>query len=92
MCAMLSLILPQELKITKSRVARFVEAYIGEAVSYLVAVPALTKASEILTRLRLHTCAAYIRKFATVDAVRVTTSVSFHLDCDLDSAAKSLHR
>ncbi|PIL25467.1 hypothetical protein GSI_13357 [Ganoderma sinense ZZ0214-1] len=29
MCAMLALILPQELKITKSRVARFVEAYIG---------------------------------------------------------------
>ncbi|KAM5544402.1 hypothetical protein V8D89_002062 [Ganoderma adspersum] len=59
MCAMLSLILPQELKITKSRVARFVEAYI-----------------DILTRLRLHTCAAYIRKFATVDAVRMTTSMS----------------
>ncbi|KAI1785177.1 hypothetical protein LXA43DRAFT_929347 [Ganoderma leucocontextum] len=59
MCAMLSLALSQELKIAKSRIARFVEAYI-----------------EILSRLRLHTCAAYIRKFANVDAVRVTTSMS----------------
>ena len=91
MCAMLSLILPQELKIAKSRVARFVEAYIGSCTFYLVAVLALTEASEILTRLRLHTCAAYIRKFATVDAVRVTTSVSFYLDHNFDAIAESLH-
>ncbi len=29
MCAMLALVVPQELKITKSRISRFVEAYIG---------------------------------------------------------------
>ncbi|TFK81768.1 hypothetical protein K466DRAFT_501579 [Polyporus arcularius HHB13444] len=58
MCAMLALVVPQELKITKSRISRFVEAYI-----------------EVLSRLRLHTCAAYIRKFVPVEDIRATTSL-----------------
>ncbi|RPD58851.1 hypothetical protein L226DRAFT_493796 [Lentinus tigrinus ALCF2SS1-7] len=58
MCAMLALVVPQELKITKSRIDRFIEAYI-----------------EILSRLRLHTCAAYIRKFVPVDDIRAKTSM-----------------
>ena len=29
MCAMLALVIPQELKITKTRISRFIEAYIG---------------------------------------------------------------
>ena len=77
MCAMLSLILPKELKIAKSRVARFVEAYIGQSMTHCVVLANLTGFTDILSRLRLHTCAAYIRKFATVDAVRTTTSVRF---------------
>ncbi|KAI8974589.1 hypothetical protein BD414DRAFT_498136 [Trametes punicea] len=58
MCAVLSLVIPEELRITKSRLARFVEAYI-----------------EILNRLNLHTCAAYMRKFVPVEDIRVTTSL-----------------
>ncbi|CDO68173.1 hypothetical protein BN946_scf184938.g25 [Trametes cinnabarina] len=58
MCATLSLVVPEELKIPKLRVARFVEAYI-----------------DILNRLRLHTCAAYMRKFVPLDDVKAATSV-----------------
>ncbi|KAI0741856.1 hypothetical protein C8Q80DRAFT_1196599 [Daedaleopsis nitida] len=58
MCAMLALVVPEELKISKIRTAQFVEAYI-----------------EILSRLRLHTCAAYIRKFVSVEDIRATTSM-----------------
>ncbi|KAL7280934.1 hypothetical protein ACG7TL_005883 [Trametes sanguinea] len=57
MCAMLSLVVPEELKISRQRVTRFVEAYI-----------------DILNRLRLHTCAAYMRKFVPLDDVKATTS------------------
>ncbi len=31
--------------------------------------------AEVLSRLRLHTCAAYIRKFVPVEDIRATTSV-----------------
>ena len=41
MCAMLSLILPKELKIAKSRVARFIEAYIGQSVTHPVVLALL---------------------------------------------------
>ncbi|EIW58869.1 uncharacterized protein TRAVEDRAFT_65085 [Trametes versicolor FP-101664 SS1] len=58
MCAVMALVVAEELKISKSRVARFVEAYI-----------------EILSRLRLHTCAAYLRKFSPVEDVAATTSL-----------------
>ncbi|OSD00134.1 hypothetical protein PYCCODRAFT_1414786 [Trametes coccinea BRFM310] len=58
MCAMLSLVVPEELKISRQRVTRFVEAYI-----------------DILNRLRLHTCAAYMRKFVPLDDVKATTSL-----------------
>ncbi|EJF60586.1 hypothetical protein DICSQDRAFT_87772 [Dichomitus squalens LYAD-421 SS1] len=59
MCAMLSLVLQKELKIAKTRRARFVEAYI-----------------DILSRLRLHTCAAYIRKFVDAEQIRVVTAMA----------------
>ncbi|KAI9063837.1 hypothetical protein FKP32DRAFT_1571226 [Trametes sanguinea] len=58
MCAMLSLVVPEELKISRLRVARFVEAYI-----------------DILNRLRLHTCAAYMRKFVPLDDIKAMTSL-----------------
>ncbi|KAI0351880.1 hypothetical protein OH77DRAFT_1498292 [Trametes cingulata] len=59
MCAVMSLVVPEELKVPKSRAGRFVEAYI-----------------EILTRLRLHTCAAYLRKFVDVEDIKLTTSLN----------------
>ncbi|KAJ8489981.1 hypothetical protein ONZ51_g2575 [Trametes cubensis] len=58
MCAMLVLVVPRELKVAKSRIARFVEAYI-----------------DILARLQLHTCAAYMRKFVPVEDIRSKTSL-----------------
>ncbi|KAI0644296.1 hypothetical protein C8Q79DRAFT_139375 [Trametes meyenii] len=58
MCAILALVVPVELKIKKSRVARFIESYI-----------------EILTRLRLHICAAYMRKFVVIKDIRTATSL-----------------
>ncbi|KAI0372640.1 WD40 repeat-like protein [Pilatotrama ljubarskyi] len=57
-CAVMSLVLPEELKIPKARAARFVESYI-----------------EVLTRLRMHTCAAYLRKFVDIEDIRATTSL-----------------
>ncbi|KDR78745.1 hypothetical protein GALMADRAFT_244288 [Galerina marginata CBS 339.88] len=56
MCAMLALVAPEELHISKSRATRIIDSYI-----------------EILTRLRLHTCAAYVRKYCEIDDIRKTT-------------------
>ncbi|KAH9855271.1 hypothetical protein C2E23DRAFT_774286 [Lenzites betulinus] len=58
MCALMALVVPEELKIAKSRVARFVEGYI-----------------DILNRLRLHACAAYLRKFVPVEEIRAVTAL-----------------
>ncbi|KAI0819575.1 hypothetical protein BC628DRAFT_1491791 [Trametes gibbosa] len=58
MCAVMAIVVPEELKVTKSRVARFVEAYI-----------------DILTRLRLHACAAYLRKFVPAEDIRALTAL-----------------
>ncbi|KAF8886054.1 hypothetical protein CPB84DRAFT_1787859 [Gymnopilus junonius] len=56
LCAMLSLVAPNELRISRTRASRFVESYI-----------------ELLTRLRLHTCAAYLRKYCEIEEIRKTT-------------------
>ncbi|OCH91390.1 WD40 repeat-like protein [Obba rivulosa] len=57
LCAFMSLVAPKELKVSKARTLRFVEAYI-----------------EVLNRLRLHTAAAYMRKFVDADEIRALTS------------------
>ncbi|KAL4244097.1 GATOR2 complex protein WDR24 [Abortiporus biennis] len=66
MCTMLALIASEELKVSKSRLVRFLESYI-----------------EILVRLRLHTTAAYMRKFSPAEEVRNTTSLetTFYTSC-----------
>ncbi|KAI0766904.1 hypothetical protein BD413DRAFT_567976 [Trametes elegans] len=74
MCAMLSLVVPDELRIPKSRVGRFVEAYIGRSYRSPRECRLMSDA-DILTRLRLHTCAAYMRKFVPVADIRNTTSL-----------------
>ncbi|KAF9020966.1 hypothetical protein BDZ89DRAFT_1201771 [Hymenopellis radicata] len=56
MCAMLSLVAGKELRVKKSRVIAFLDAYI-----------------DILTRLRLHTCSAYLRKYCETEEVREAT-------------------
>ncbi|OBZ65249.1 WD repeat-containing protein 24 [Grifola frondosa] len=58
MCALLSLVVPDELRIQRSRVTRFLEAYI-----------------DVLWRLRLHTAAAYMRKFVEAEEIRATTAL-----------------
>ncbi len=86
MCAMLALVVPQELKITKSRISRFVEAYIGSSTCFLLLLSyfILMEYPEVLSRLRLHTCAAYIRKFVPVEDIRATTSVREMSTCVVD--------
>ncbi|KAI0628217.1 hypothetical protein C8Q77DRAFT_1150372 [Trametes polyzona] len=66
MCAVMALVVPQELRLSKSRVARFVEAYI-----------------DILIRRRLHTGAAYLRKFVPIDDIQATTSLhtTIYISC-----------
>ncbi|KAJ6596993.1 hypothetical protein DFH09DRAFT_1403743, partial [Mycena vulgaris] len=66
-CAILAVIAPEELHITPKRTLRFLESYIAD----------------ILTRLQLHTCAAYLRKFCQTDDVRKTTllETQIHTSC-----------
>ncbi len=75
MCAVMALAVAEELKISKSRVARFVEAYIGEFDGVVALNLELRCCTEILSRLRLHTCAAYLRKFSPIEDIATTTSV-----------------
>ncbi|CAL1708339.1 unnamed protein product [Somion occarium] len=56
MCTLLSLVAGAELKVSRTRLVRFLESYM-----YL------------LVRLRLHTSAAYMRKFTPAEEVRNTT-------------------
>ncbi|PPQ63564.1 hypothetical protein CVT24_004861 [Panaeolus cyanescens] len=58
MCSMLALVAPEELKISKFRATRFLDAYL-----------------DLLNRLRLYTCAAYIRKYCHVDEIKKYTLV-----------------
>ncbi|EMD38736.1 hypothetical protein CERSUDRAFT_112461 [Gelatoporia subvermispora B] len=58
LCTFLSLVAPKELKVSKARTLRFVEAYL-----------------EILNRLRLHTAAAYIRKYVDAEEIRALTAM-----------------
>ncbi|KAK0469994.1 uncharacterized protein EV420DRAFT_1662756, partial [Desarmillaria tabescens] len=59
MCAMLSVIAAKELRIDKRRIVGFLDSYIG-CISY----------PDVLTRLRLHTCAAYLRKVCKAEEIR----------------------
>ncbi|KAJ7709805.1 hypothetical protein B0H17DRAFT_238977 [Mycena rosella] len=65
-CAMLAVIVPEELNITPKRTLHFLESYI-----------------DILRRLQLHTCAAYLRKFSQTEDVRNTSLVEtqIHTSC-----------
>ncbi|CAL1708081.1 unnamed protein product [Somion occarium] len=56
MCTLLSLVAGAELKVTRTRLVRFLESYI-----------------DLLVRLRLHTAAAYMRKFTPAEEVRNAT-------------------
>ncbi|KAF8150924.1 hypothetical protein B0H34DRAFT_156740 [Crassisporium funariophilum] len=56
MCAMLALVAPEELHISRGRVTRFLDSYI-----------------ELLTRLRLYTCASYVRKYCQTEEIRKAT-------------------
>ncbi|KAI0929589.1 hypothetical protein AcV7_005082 [Taiwanofungus camphoratus] len=57
-CAFLSVVAPDELKVSKWRARQFLESYI-----------------EILSRLRLHASAAYMRRFVEADEIRTTTTL-----------------
>ncbi len=71
---MLSLVAGKELRVKKSRVIAFLDAYIGE-ISFLCHRLSIDSLRDILTRLRLHTCSAYLRKYCETEEVREATLV-----------------
>ncbi|KAI0082042.1 hypothetical protein K474DRAFT_1671564 [Panus rudis PR-1116 ss-1] len=71
MCAVLSLVAGNDLRISRSRLMRFLESYI-----------------EILSRLKLHAVAAYVRKYSPIEEVRNTTSGKFSEVFDLECYQK----
>ena len=75
MCCMLSLVAPDELGISKTRSIRFLDAYIGALKPLSLKCWKSQECSDLLTRLRLHTCAAYLRKFCEMEDVRNKTLV-----------------
>ena len=78
MCTMLSLIAAEELQISRSRLLRFLEGYIGMFFLSVVGF-SLTRliCAEILIRLRLYVPAAYLRKNAPMDEIRNMTGVRY---------------
>jgi WD repeat-containing protein 24 len=78
MCAMLALVAPEELQISQLRVTRFLDSYIGVCVCFDCCSRCeeiYGHLLEILTRLRLHTCAAYLRKYCENEEIRKFTVV-----------------
>ncbi|PPQ79096.1 hypothetical protein CVT25_002889 [Psilocybe cyanescens] len=71
MCAMLALVAPEELHISRSRVRRFIDSYIGQLIWHKELKARCD--TDILTRLRLHTCAAYLRKYSDNEDIRKPT-------------------
>ena len=87
MCALLSVIAPHELGIGKQRVLRFLDSYIGLPLFLVVWFNnVLLVRADLLTRLRMHASAAYLRKYS-VQELRATTKVNglLHLQLTLDS-------
>lgn len=76
MCAMLALIVPDELKIGPKRALRFIESYIGQSNSVVMSQLELNHTVEMLMRLRLHVAAAYLRKYTDAQEVQNQTAVS----------------
>jgi hypothetical protein len=77
MCAMLALVAPEELQISRARVTRFLDAYIGNSrrLAHINRQIIIFFRIELLTRLRLYTCAAYLRKYCPAEEIRKTTLV-----------------
>lgn len=79
MCAMLSVVAAKELRIEPLRVVRFLESYIGlHAYRFLCLdlIPVSHSCIDVLTRLRLYTSAACLRKYSKVEEIDAATRVS----------------
>jgi hypothetical protein len=74
-CALLAMVVPEELGISKARCEQFVESYIGMS---LREVDLCTNACplDLLSRLELHVVAAYVRKHAPVQWIRRETAIN----------------
>ena len=75
MCAMAALVAQRELRISRRRVTRFLDSYIGVLDRSLFKTQGDSQTKELLSRLRLHTCVAYIRKYCQKEAIRRVTLV-----------------
>lgn len=76
MCAMLALVAPEELKLKLGRTIQFVEAYVGKnRLKILSNDLSIIHSLDVLVRYRLHTCAAYLRKYSRLDQLQKTTRV-----------------
>ena len=75
MCAMVALVAPRELRISRLRVTRFLDSYIGVLDRFSGLTEIHKAAIELLMRLRLHSCAAYLRKYCQKEDIRRITLV-----------------
>ena len=75
-CAMMALVASRELGLGRQRVQLFMEAYIGTSLTSRSIARVLTFACiELLTRMKLHTTAAYLRKHSVLPDIRSLTNV-----------------
>ncbi|KAF7294862.1 WD-REPEATS-REGION domain-containing protein [Mycena indigotica] len=72
-CAMLALVAPEELRLSRRRVLQFLDAYI-----------------DLLSRLQLHSCAAYIRKFCGREEIFKTTLIETQIHTSCGNCRKPL--
>lgn len=75
-CAMMALVAGEELQVKPSRLVRFVDSYIGESSSFFSIRDRTYYGIDRLTRFKLYTAAAYLRKHAPAEDARAATNVS----------------
>lgn len=79
-CAMMALIAGEELQVKPSRLVRFVDSYIGEQSFSFCMCDRIDCGIDRLTRFKLYTAAAYLRKHAPAEDARAATNVSSRSD------------
>lgn len=98
-CAMMALVASSELGLGRRRVQLFVESYIGTSLaSRSIARVLMSACVELLTRMKLHTTAAYLRKHSVLPEISSLTNVRLYsrrlselrLDCCPSAANDSL--
>lgn len=89
-CALLAIVAPEELSISKARIEQFVESYIGMS-RYDMGLYTNARPLDLLSRLELHVVAAYVRKHAPVQWIRRETAINCSMSTQCVRCRKTIN-